>query len=288
MHSSVSDEIKIRERINERLTAFCQHDTWTPAMGAMLISGVLPVQGCTEIPSSAASLRDPSMPATVDSLEEAHKVLKSWTESFEEDEDPQPPPTVTPHDFLMWCSDSYGQWPDVFKPKWLRYVLGWAGWEQIGDVPAPAPSQLVAHAAERDVFASVVLSTTIDAAGTPEADKPYANSDEPSWIGHIGRDGEEVAERIRAAVRQVCRTHPEFATSPDNRSLINEAWTLFRAWAAEVENEPKGATSTSARRKHFPLQGLSGRSVFFDPSLETSEMNKDAFRKRISPKARGA
>jgi hypothetical protein len=111
---------------------------------------------------------------------------------------------------------------------------------------------------------------------------------EPVWIDDVGHDEDPVAQKIRAAIREVGKTDPDLMNaSPDDARLVNEAWLVFRAWAREAQNELTAPKAPLVSARHFPLAGWTSKEVLFDPPLGKTPMHKDSFRKRISPKARG-
>lgn len=129
-------------------------------MGALLIAGVIPVPGCTEIPESALDLRHPELAASQRSLSEARRALERWKEYWdaqtEWDSRTQTPVSLLPFDFLLWCLEDYEQVGDVWKPSWLRYWLAFTHMEPENGAPLPAPQRLVTRAAELEGFASVI------------------------------------------------------------------------------------------------------------------------------------
>ena len=163
MGDSAGDEIREREQINARLQRYWSLPSWTPAMGALLIAGVIPLPGCTEIPESGLDLRYPDEAASPRSLFEARRALKRWNEYWESEMELDPttvtPVSQTPFEFLLWCLEDYEQEGDVWKPSWLRYWLAFTQMEPESGAPLPAPPRLVTRAAELEGFASVIRDT---------------------------------------------------------------------------------------------------------------------------------
>lgn len=147
-------------RINAVIESFFRLPVWTPAMGAMLISGVLPVPGCTEIPVEASQLRNPAIPASDRQMDQARKALSRWVkEHTDEDDDGEAilaPTQTSPFDYLLWCEDSYLRVPEPMRPSWLNYVLALSAGPSKDGVPPPAPAQLVERVLELEQFAAVV------------------------------------------------------------------------------------------------------------------------------------
>lgn len=147
-------------RINAVLESFFRLPVWTPAMGAMLISGVLPGPGCAAIPDEASQLRNPAQPASDRQMDQARKALSKWVkEHTDEDDDGeviQAPAQTTPVDYLIWCEESYLRVPEPMRPSWLNYVLALSAGPSRDGVPPPAPAQLVERVLELEQFAAVV------------------------------------------------------------------------------------------------------------------------------------
>lgn len=184
MSISAAEAIKERERINLVLREFYLLPTWTPAMGAMLISGVLPIVGSITVPdadSGAPSLRNPAVPADWQSIKDAHRVLDHWIDSYLDREEGSEAAAaisvaVLPGDFLYWCDEEYENSPDWRKPKWIVHWEALIGYGRNFDsLLPPAPSELVSHAAELVSFASVVQVKLLQPEPTP---KPEVHLDD--------------------------------------------------------------------------------------------------------------
>jgi hypothetical protein len=133
-------------------------------------------------------------------------------------------------------------------------------------------------------------SATSDLVRDPSAtETPSSVLDEPVWINDVGRDEDPIAQKIRAAIREVGKSDPNLMkASPDDPRLINEAWMVFRAWAREAQSELTAPNAPVVSARHSPLAGWTSNGVEFDPTLSKDPMHKNSFRKRISPKARGS
>jgi hypothetical protein len=282
--SSITRDIENRRRVNETLEAFYAMPSWTPAMGSMLLSGALPLAGCTEIPETANALENPTISARPWVMGRARQVLERWLEHCRDvaDDDAEAPfpATVAPFDFLYWCSEEYADWPDSMRPPWLRYWTSFAGFDKYSQVPGPAPADLVARAAALETFWAL---------HNPKPSGSVAQTEfvEPEWIAQVGRPGDLIAEKIRDAIREVWKSRPELGKTRDDAALHSEAWMCFAAWAREAAYEISANPKLAASKKHYPLAGIEGHKVFFDPALRTSGMGLVAFKKRIDPDLRG-
>ena len=161
MSNLASVDIKERERINATLTFFLSLSAWTPAMGALLVSGIIPVGKPTAIPTeNNCSLRNPAVPASEHEIQRAHQVLENWIEWNLDTADRTSIQALntclSPLDFLRWCVEDYEDLAEWSWPGWLRYWTSFVGWEDQSGVPLPAPGILVARAAELEHVASFI------------------------------------------------------------------------------------------------------------------------------------
>lgn len=162
MHKTVREDIRERERLNELIRSFGVLDEWTPAMGALLFSGVIPVVSSHDIPKEAYQLKDPTLRATGAQLRDARCLLDRWLEeNVEEDDIPEGVHYVSPSDFFIWCKESHATAPDWKRPAWLNYIF--AIYEgpstAVAAPPTPAPPHLVRSAAALETLVSAALDS---------------------------------------------------------------------------------------------------------------------------------
>lgn len=153
-------DLKTRQRINETIeTFFYDVSPWTPAMGAMLVCGIVPSVGATEIPAQAMALSHLGKPATQSDLRSASYVLEEWIDSHCSDgqDEASGASEVKPADFMMWCIETYEGMPYT-PPPWLGYWLTHFGWGPVSEIPTAVPGVLISRVAELESFASVVVS----------------------------------------------------------------------------------------------------------------------------------
>lgn len=80
------------------LTRYLEFDTWTPAMAAMLVSGLMPPISCDDIPTDGAMGLDQCFALGYqDQFHEAKHVLELWRSRVDS------PGRVRPADFIAWC-----------------------------------------------------------------------------------------------------------------------------------------------------------------------------------------
>ncbi|QUP52673.1 hypothetical protein GO998_02350 [Ralstonia syzygii] len=90
---------------------------WTPAEGALLVNGVMPLpKGCVDIPDDAAQLEDPMQPATQSQLLGARMLLREYRRDVENGDASQTE-RITSDEFLEWCKDG------DFLPAWTLKLV---------------------------------------------------------------------------------------------------------------------------------------------------------------------
>jgi predicted DNA-binding transcriptional regulator AlpA len=115
-------------RMNEYLKACLRLPTWTPAMAALLASGVKAPLGCTEIPLEGEGIDGDVLTASDERLRLARSIFKEWnSEYIEYDENDEPcgvlesPSELRIVDFFIWFDES------KIDTDWLRLILEVAG-----------------------------------------------------------------------------------------------------------------------------------------------------------------
>jgi len=117
-----------QKRINflERVEHYVnKRPKWTPAGGALLVNGVIPPEGCKNIPETGVTmwrLDDPDQPATQEQLTGAKRILQDYLDHVR-DGDLPPGDEVLSDDFLKWCYDSDpAPWNAPKLPEFLRHL----------------------------------------------------------------------------------------------------------------------------------------------------------------------
>lgn len=112
---NLGDAIVQGSLINDRLRYFLQMDTWTPAIGALLIAGIDAPQGSGAIPDQGVGLDGKSLHLGDSRLDGAHRILREWHE-WQEDAGDQSS-EIEPVRFLNWCLK------EEIDTEWLRLFL---------------------------------------------------------------------------------------------------------------------------------------------------------------------
>lgn len=117
-------------KINALLLHYLQMKTWTPAMGAMLISGIDPPLDCQKIPEGGVGLDGLELHTSNARFNDARLILRQWFD-WKQDAEEQIV-NMEPIQYLSWCMD------ENFTSEWLRLTLDLAGMGEIGLVDLTA------------------------------------------------------------------------------------------------------------------------------------------------------
>ena len=128
--SNLAETIVEGGKINARLQEFLQLKEWTPAMGAMLVSGIEPAQGSEDIPNGGMGLDAIELHTSSSRFHQARRILRDWHEWKEDAGDPVV--NMEPTRYLNWCRD------EGLDSDWLRLLLDLAGMTEIGAVDLTA------------------------------------------------------------------------------------------------------------------------------------------------------
>ncbi|WP_439890832.1 hypothetical protein ACS7SF_16970 [Ralstonia sp. 25C] len=119
--------------------------TWTPAEGALIVSGLRPPSGCKELPRTARGLDDrPYEGDVVDRMIKAGDIMRTWEWHCEGcvEKGSTAPTRLEPCDFIQWCVDS-----DI-DTEWMRLMFDViSGGEAQTDQPDLIPLAVVEYAA---------------------------------------------------------------------------------------------------------------------------------------------
>jgi hypothetical protein len=250
---TIKIDLKEREGLDRRLSAFLSLDSWTPAMGAMLVSGLAPAPGCLQVPPTAPALQDPSRIARPHLVADARNVMLLWGDDWQDSIEcglaAAVPDSMAPIDFLSWCSQEYEQQPEIRWPLWLRYWLMLAGFPSEAGVPSPVPPALVIRAADLEDFAAVVRERVQSEEVRTEV--PPAKCDEVSqhtqdnfslpdeireFDAQIVQPNKPLRRRVLAAVTEARRRHPSLReVGYDLSELLRSSWEVFEDWGKHVQ-----------------------------------------------------
>lgn len=117
-------------RINDRILHYLQMKEWTPAMAALLSSGIDPPLDCQEIPDGGMGIDGLELHTSNARFNEARRILRDWHEWKEDAQDPVV--NVEPIRYLKWCMD------ENFNSEWLHLILDLAGTSEISSTDLTA------------------------------------------------------------------------------------------------------------------------------------------------------
>lgn len=239
-----ADEIKAYAQLKRVSEHLLSQPGWTPAMGALIIAGVLPPLGCIAIPDQGQLLEDESRPAESIDLADAGWLLKKWVESkdselgFEVEPDPSQlqailSELVKPTEFLIWCYYDVKPSLRTCQPRLLDYfcrTLGVNGDRTVAPVQQVTLDRAVAleiHAAvererseARPAVGGCSVSVEPSAAKVPTDGRKFSTG-RPGRVCLIERE-------IRDAEQFVRR---EFGDGASDK--VNQVWARLEAMVVE-------------------------------------------------------
>lgn len=123
---NLADAIVEGGRINDRILHHLQLKEWTPAMGAMLISGIDPLTDGNDIPYGGVGLDGVELHGSNHRFNSARRILKDWRD-WEEDRREQHP-QIAPLHFFEWCIE------EGIATEWLSLLQELAGYTEASKV----------------------------------------------------------------------------------------------------------------------------------------------------------
>ncbi|WP_322090195.1 hypothetical protein [Burkholderia cenocepacia] len=118
--------IEFSAKLHETLRGYLDMHSWTPVTGTLLLSGIQPPPGCTELPKSGGIGLDGAeiVGFGTGQYHEARTILKQWND-WCEDRGRDPAAEMKPREFIDWCVEDEikerfavhhrFEWIDVFK-----------------------------------------------------------------------------------------------------------------------------------------------------------------------------
>ncbi len=117
--SSPQERIAAARQLYAVLKGYLDRPAWTPVEGALILSGLHPPAGCTELPREATGLDGkPFAGDVIDRLTKAREIMRLWDWSWDDEQgEATAPARLASHDFLAWCRDV-----DV-QTDWMRMIF---------------------------------------------------------------------------------------------------------------------------------------------------------------------
>ena len=210
--------IKELGRIDATLYDFVKLPEWTPAMGAMLVCGIMPIGQPNEIPvSNNISLRKSIELASRSDVDQAHKVLKDWLEWHEEEEGMTPDQALyhsqNAHQYLLWCHEYYENSGPYSRPTWLSYWEAWCGWGHKTSAPSPAPRAFV----ERAVALEHALILQFNERSSIDLFSPVRSDELTAYVKQICAS---ISDKARSTIAPQITQALNLAGNPRNPSAV--------------------------------------------------------------------
>lgn len=146
--STPQERVAAARQLYAVLRMYLDRSTWTPAEGALVLSGLHAPAGCVELPREAMGLDGrPFAGDVIDRLTKAREIMRLWDWSWDDQDSNVIAPTqLAPHEFLAWCQDV-----DI-DTEWLHLIFevisgGKVQTDQPDLIPL-AVAEYAAHSAE--------------------------------------------------------------------------------------------------------------------------------------------
>jgi len=148
------------------LARYLELETWTPLWASLLVCGIQPPQGCTEIPAKGAmGLDSQFIDGSWDRFHEARWILELW-ESRE-----NAPVRVRPADFVAWCKSK------GINTDWLSDV---PGQDQAATLPLETAATATEATTDTTIRHNIATRRRELSAEIELAIKNAANPDDPN------------------------------------------------------------------------------------------------------------
>ncbi|MPV68017.1 hypothetical protein GD429_19710 [Burkholderia sp. BE17] len=165
---SPQERIAAAGRLYAALRECLARPTWTPAEGALILSGLRPPSDCKELPRTASGLDDrPYEGDVVDRMIKAGDIMRTWEWHCEDyaEKGSVAPTQLEPCDFIQWCVDS-----DI-DTEWMRLMFdAISGGKAQTDAPDLIPLSVLEYVAR----AADALHAIHALAGQVSSDSPVS------------------------------------------------------------------------------------------------------------------
>lgn len=159
------------------LKDYLDRPTWTPIEGALILSGVHPPKGCTEIPIGGIGLDGRQFAnAGNDRFHCAFRIVEQWQLRCEDDEEngETTPAELSPYAFIAWCQDM------TIETDWLRLFFDVAGVKPQSDQLDSIPLAVAEYAARAVETIGAIQSALAGQASGGEASSATASKSSAS------------------------------------------------------------------------------------------------------------
>lgn len=117
--STPQERVAAARQLYAALKGYLDRPTWTPAEGALILSGLHAPAGCAELPREGTGIDGkPYGGEVIDRQIKAREIMRLWDWSWDDEESDTVAPTqLAPHEFLAWCQDV-----DI-DTEWMRLIF---------------------------------------------------------------------------------------------------------------------------------------------------------------------
>jgi hypothetical protein len=154
--SMPQERLAAARRLYAVLKEYLDRPTWTPVEGALILSGLCPPSGCTELPRTATGLDDrPYEGDVIDRMIKAGDIMRTWEWHCEDyaEKGTAAPTQLEPCDFIQWCVDS------GIETEWMRLIYDvLADGRAQGDRPDLIPLAVLDYASQATEALSTIQS----------------------------------------------------------------------------------------------------------------------------------
>ncbi|MGT2430381.1 hypothetical protein ACU4HD_19705 [Cupriavidus basilensis] len=143
--STPKERVAAARQLYAALKMYLDRSTWTPAEGALVLSGLHAPPGCAELPREAKGLDGkPFKGDVIDRHTKAREIMRLWDWSCDDEESGTVAPTqLAPHEFLAWCQDV------EIETEWMRLIFEVIGGGKVqSDQPDLIPIAVAEYAAQ--------------------------------------------------------------------------------------------------------------------------------------------
>ncbi len=252
---SPQERVAAARRLYAVIVEYMKRPTWTPLEGALIMSGIQPAVGCTEIPTKNWIGLD-GWPQHGD-LVGARRIMEAWECRWEVeqehaqeqgDSDVNVPADQKPFDFVMWCLDS------ELETEWTHHFKSLVRGTKPGEI-APIPLNVIEYATQATRAVNSVLdklgSDPIAGVQVPSepasarAKKPLARSPMPIPANRDHLSTDELAAVLAVEPQSIRKAYSNNGhyqgirpTKMPNRRLLWPTDVVKRVIAGESVNDP--------------------------------------------------
>jgi len=229
-----AEMVEARVRLDAALVGYVGLETWTPVMGALLLSGFHAPHGAIEIPVDLLALDNQPPNISARRISATRDILGQWGDWHEEAV--EVPSAMHPYDFLQWCIDA------EIESDWLDPFLDATGSARLPDSVVHIPGDVAKHAVQMAQSVDVILSR-LDSV-KPDQHAPTDAAAKQSPVSTVRSPMPLPANRAQLSTDEFAATLGVVAQSV--RKRLSETGTYFGVRPVKLPN----------RRLLWPAEGV--------------------------------